>query len=29
VILNGGKTMAAPHDGTVRKTPPKLPKPAL
>jgi hypothetical protein len=28
VILNGGKTMAAPHDGTVRKTPPKLPKPA-
>jgi hypothetical protein len=27
VILNGGKTLPAPHDGTVRKTPPKPPTP--
>jgi hypothetical protein len=28
VVLNGGKTLAAPHDAVVRKTPPKLPKEA-
>jgi len=25
IVLNGGKTLAAPADGVVRKTPPKLP----
>lgn len=28
LVLNGGKTLAAPHDAVVRKTPPKLPKQA-
>jgi hypothetical protein len=28
VVLNGGKTLAEPHDAVVRKTPPKLPKEA-
>jgi hypothetical protein len=26
IVLNGGKTKAAPNDGVVRKTPPKPPK---
>jgi hypothetical protein len=28
VVLNGGKTLPAPHDAVVRKAPPKLPKQA-